>query len=73
MMKRSRRTCLAAILLPALSIFGSATNDEPKMEEVIVEGEKYTIETYDGFVNLNEANRKGARLYKEGLYREAIP
>ncbi len=43
------------------------------MEEVIVEGEKYTIETYDGFVNLNEANRKGARLYKEGRYREAIP
>ncbi len=43
------------------------------MEEVVVDVEKYTIETYDGSVNLNEGNRKGARLYKEGRYGEAIP
>ena len=43
------------------------------MEEVIVQGEKFSIETYDGFINLTQANLKGARLYKERKYREAIP
>lgn len=56
-----------------LGVLGASPDSEPEMEEVIVEGEKFTIETYDGFINLNEANRKGARLYKQGRYREAIP
>lgn len=64
------------ILIVAFSALNFASESEVgelKMEEIIVEGEVYTIETYDGFVNLTESNRKGARLYKEKRYREAIP
>lgn len=62
-----------ALFYPGLNLLGDSQESNLKMEEIVVEGEKFSIETYDGFVNLTESNRKGARLYKEKRYREAIP
>lgn len=46
---------------------------EGHIEELIVTGERFEIDTSLAFERLTVANDKGARLYKNGKYREALP
>ena len=51
--------------------FQSATDED--VEEVVVKGERFKIDTNIAFENLTRSNGKGAKLYKQGKYREALP
>ena len=51
--------------------FQSATNED--VEEVVVKGERFKIDTEIAFQNLTRSNGEGAKLYKQGRYREALP
>ena len=43
------------------------------VEEVLVLGERFEIDTTVAFDRLTESNDRGARLYKQGKYKEALP
>ena len=43
------------------------------VEEVLVLGERFEIDTTIAFDRLTESNDRGARLYKQGKYKEALP
>ena len=43
------------------------------VEEIVVKGERFKIDTEIAFQNLTRSNGEGAKLYKQGKYREALP
>ena len=43
------------------------------VEEVLVLGERFEINTTIAFDRLTESNSRGAKLYKQGKYKEALP
>lgn len=43
------------------------------VEEVVVQGQRFVIDSTVAFERLTEANGRGARLYKQGKYAEALP
>ena len=67
---------LACLLLTGIV---NAETDEDKVrtdsdvEEVIVIGERFEIDTTFAFDRLTESNSRGASLYKQGKYKEALP
>ena len=65
-----------SLLLCGVSI--SSRGDEPPrsnepIEEVVIQGKRFEIDSTVAFERLTEANDKRARLYKQGKYREALP
>ena len=59
---------------PASTAFGEdrERSTEP-VEEVVVHGQRFEIDSTVAFKRLTEANGRGARLYKQGKYAEALP
>ena len=49
----------------------SATDEN--IEEIVVTGERFKVDTEIAFQNLTRSNGEGAKLYKQGRYREALP
>ena len=49
------------------------TSDDENVEEVLVLGERFEIDTTIAFDRLTESNSRGAKLYKQGKYKEALP
>lgn len=47
--------------------------DTDNVEEVTVIGEQFEIDTAVAFERLTESNGRGAKLYKQGKYKEALP
>lgn len=48
-------------------------SNEDKVEEVLILGERFEIDTTVAFARLTESNSRGAKLYKQGKYKEALP
>ena len=46
---------------------------DARVEEIVVKGERFKIDTNIAFENLTRSNGEGAKLYKQGRYREALP
>ena len=51
----------------------STVSSRDNVEEVVVTGETFEIDTTVAFERLTESNGKGAKLYKQGKYKEALP
>ena len=49
------------------------TSVDENVEEVLVLGERFEIDTTIAFDRLTESNSRGAKLYKQGKYKEALP
>lgn len=49
------------------------SSEEDDVEEVLVLGERFEIDTTIAFDRLTESNSRGAKLYKQGKYKEALP
>lgn len=47
--------------------------EDGDVEEVLVFGERFEIDTTIAFDRLTESNSRGAKLYKQGKYKEALP
>ena len=47
--------------------------DEKNIEEVFIVGERFEIDTAIAFDRLTDSNSRGAKLYKQGKYKEALP
>ena len=72
------RGYLGWIVFFALSISADSDSsreptNENTVEEILVVGERFEIDTSIAFDRLTESNSKGARLYKQGKYKEALP
>ena len=78
--KRSRVLIVACILFAFLNYPIAVAKSEKKpvsmtdnVEEVLVFGVRFEIDTTIAFDRLMESNDRGARLYKQGKYKEALP
>lgn len=84
MNSRCQKTCgvlIVGFILLALLNYPIAVAQSEKrpaskkdnVEEVLVLGERFEIDTTIAFDRLTESNSRGARLYKQGKYKEALP
>lgn len=64
---------LTGYLIAAAQSETSGIMEENNVEEVLVLGERFEIDTTIAFDRLTESNSRGAKLYKQGKYHEALP
>lgn len=70
-------TCMCGLMLMYVNAYAdnesSSTPSTDDVEEVLVLGERFEIDTAFAFDRLTESNGRGAKLYKQGKYKEALP
>lgn len=69
--------CIYGLMLMCFNAYSdnetSSTPNTDDVEEVLVLGERFEIDTTIAFDRLTESNGKAAKLYKQGKYKEALP